>query len=196
MQALIDPRQAELLECLREVARESDHHLDPRHLRRMIELAESPIPALARDSFHPGHFTASAFVRSADGGSLLLILHEKLQMWLQPGGHIEPRDFDISKAAARELREETGLANFSLVAQVFDVDVHEIPPFPSAPAHLHHDVRALFQAESEEVAGSDDALSACWFPLDQLAFGEGPIARGYSTDESVRRVARRLLEGR
>ena len=56
-------------------------------LSRMIELAQSGEESLRRDAFSPGHFTASAFVLSPRRDQLLLILHKKLGLWLQPGGH-------------------------------------------------------------------------------------------------------------
>lgn len=51
-------------------------------------------------------FTASVFI--VHEGKVLLHLHKKLQIWLQPGGHIE-LDEDPNEAAIREAREETGL---------------------------------------------------------------------------------------
>jgi 8-oxo-dGTP pyrophosphatase MutT (NUDIX family) len=53
------------------------------------------------------HFTASAFVLNAHR-EVLLVHHQKLDVWLYPGGHIEfgetPDD-----AALREVAEETGI---------------------------------------------------------------------------------------
>lgn len=51
-------------------------------------------------------FTASGFV--VDDGRVLLVRHAKLGRWLQPGGHIEPRETP-DEAAIREVREETGV---------------------------------------------------------------------------------------
>ncbi len=51
-------------------------------------------------------WAATTFV-VADGRTLLL-LHRKLNMWLPPGGHIDPDELpDV--AACREVLEETGL---------------------------------------------------------------------------------------
>ncbi len=52
------------------------------------------------------HFTASAIVRR-DGRELLL-WHNKLGMWLYPGGHVDA-DETPDDAVLREVREETGL---------------------------------------------------------------------------------------
>ena len=53
------------------------------------------------------HYTATGFV--VDKKSILLHWHNKLDMWLPPGGHIEPGE-DPEQAIIREVLEETGLA--------------------------------------------------------------------------------------
>src|ERR1700755_2970053 len=48
-----------------------------------------------------GHFTASAWLVSADGERALLMLHRKLGRWLQPGGHADG-EADLPGVALRE----------------------------------------------------------------------------------------------
>ncbi|MGC9117803.1 MAG: NUDIX hydrolase [Thermoproteus sp.] len=43
-----------------------------------------------------------------EDGRALVVYHEKLGVWLYPGGHVEP-DETPSEAVVREFREETGL---------------------------------------------------------------------------------------
>ena len=52
------------------------------------------------------HFTVSGFL--VDGERTTLHWHKKLQLWLPPGGHIEP-DEDPVQAVIREVLEETGI---------------------------------------------------------------------------------------
>lgn len=153
------------------------------HKGAMLDLLRVADP-FARDHFVPGHFTASAFVLSPDGQHLLLIFHEKFRRWLQPGGHVEPDDPDIIAAAIREVAEETGVTDLSVVGGIFDVDVHDIPARKGEPAHQHFDVRVLLRAHNSSIAAATDALDARWIPLPEIHLVE--------TDESVMRAVRKL----
>jgi ADP-ribose pyrophosphatase YjhB (NUDIX family) len=139
------------------------------HQRRMLALCDSEADPRRRDHFMPGHFTASAFIVSPSEDALLLIFHAKLKRWLQPGGHIEPDDVDLLAAARREAAEECGLSQLALLAPTpFDVDVHDIPPLKTDPAHAHFDVRFLFRAPSLAFHAASDAKDARWVPLAQV----------------------------
>lgn len=52
------------------------------------------------------HFTSTGYI--AYRGRVLLHWHRKLQMWMPPGGHIEPNE-DPAEAIIREAAEETGI---------------------------------------------------------------------------------------
>jgi 8-oxo-dGTP pyrophosphatase MutT (NUDIX family) len=52
------------------------------------------------------HFTVTGFV--VEGDRTLLHWHLKNQMWLPPGGHVDP-DEDPVQAVLREVLEETGI---------------------------------------------------------------------------------------
>jgi 8-oxo-dGTP pyrophosphatase MutT (NUDIX family) len=151
----------------------------------MLELLERGERAFRRDEYDPGHFTASAFVLSPDRDALLLILHQKLGLWLQPGGHLEPEDGDVVAAARRELGEEVGLADAELLdSEMLDIDVHRIPP-SSQPAHRHFDVRFLFRAHDRRLTAQSDAVAARWVPLAEV-----PSA---TSDASVQRAIARII---
>jgi hypothetical protein len=53
-------------------------------------------------------------------------------------------DLDLLAVALREAREESGLSGIEPVTrEIYDVDIHEIPPFKDVPSHYHFDVRFL-----------------------------------------------------
>ncbi|MFZ4456777.1 MAG: NUDIX hydrolase [Bacteroidales bacterium] len=96
-----------------------------------------------------GHVTASAIVVDREYKHVVMIWHEKLQRWLQPGGHVEiAHDNSLIEAASRELAEETGLNlnEISLVSvEPFDLDVHRIPARKNEVEHDHFDFRFLYR---------------------------------------------------
>jgi ADP-ribose pyrophosphatase YjhB (NUDIX family) len=126
-----------------------------------------------------GHMTGSAWIVDPERSRVLLVRHRKLDLWLQPGGHADS-DPDLARVAAREAREETGLVGLRPVgAGIFDVDVHEIPARPGAPAHLHYDVRFLMEASpAAQLAANEESLAIRWWPLREIANGgEASLAR-------------------
>jgi 8-oxo-dGTP pyrophosphatase MutT (NUDIX family) len=156
------------------------------YLGRMLMLCGSRNDPFSRAHFAPGHFTASAFILSPDEDALLLIFHQKLRRWLQPGGHVEADDPSMLAAAQREAREEVGLDALPLLATgIFDLDIHEIPARGPEPAHDHFDVRFLFLAQAREAHAASDAEEARWFPLSSID--------DRTSDRSVLRAVRRLI---
>lgn len=142
------------------------------YLSRMMALLGSSGDPFSRGHYGPGHFTASGFVLSPDGGSVLLVLHRKLNRWLQPGGHIDPTDAGLFAAACREVEEETGLAGLlpaNGVTGIYDLDIHPIPARKAEPAHEHFDVRFLLRASATHITRNDETHDAEWVPLDALA---------------------------
>lgn len=153
-------------------------------VRRMLELLERPGEPFSRHCLLPGHFTASAFVLCPERRRVLLVHHQKLGRWLQPGGHVEPSDVTLADAARREVAEETGVvAGPALGTGIFDVDIHSILPSKDG-AHLHFDVRYAFVAERAELSASPEVLGARWVEL-------GAVCQ-MTDEESVLRCTERL----
>lgn len=139
-----------------------------------------------RSEFDPGHFTASGFVVSPDGSSLLLIHHTKLDRWLQPGGHMEAEDSTVAAAARREVLEETGVGDLHLLGtSLVRIDAHEIPERGREPAHVHIDLGVGFHATSTEIGPLDEVDDAAWVPFDALA--------NYDADDALKRGAHAVM---
>ena len=116
-----------------------------------------------------GHVTGSAWVESADGLSVLLLLHRKLGRWLQPGGHADGQ-CDVLEVARREVFEETGLDQLQAAAQIFDLDIHQIPARGNEPAHLHYDARYLMRAaDAQTLTINSESLELKWYPMVEVA---------------------------
>jgi 8-oxo-dGTP pyrophosphatase MutT (NUDIX family) len=110
------------------------------------------------------HVTGSAIVIGARG--VVLHLHKRLGIWLQPGGHID-RGEHPWEAALREAHEETGLdvRHPSAGPQLVHVDVH-----PGPRGHTHLDLRYLLEA------GDDDPAPPP---------GESQVVRWFSWDDAI-----------
>jgi len=134
-----------------------------------------------------GHFTASAWLVSADGQRVLLTHHRKLGRWLQLGGHADG-ERDLSAVALREAEEESGLQGLSIISAIFDLDRHWIPEHMQTPGHWHYDVRYLVYAGADEAfVVSPESLALAW--RDIAALAQDP-----QTGMSLRRMAGKFVQ--
>ncbi|MDX2009392.1 MAG: NUDIX hydrolase [Myxococcaceae bacterium] len=152
-------------------------------LEAMRSFARTLTAPFSRDQW-PAHFTGSAVVVTPDGAQVLLVLHAKLNRWLQPGGHADPADGGAMEATAlREAREETGLevSLHPATTGPIDVDVHVIPARKADPEHRHLDVRFLVLAKNPGALAHDPAEShgAQWLSWDEALAraDEAPLRR-------------------
>ena len=134
-----------------------------------------------------GHITVSSILLDQSQQNILFHYHQKLDRWLQFGGHVEPdQDFNTLQAAIRELMEETGLSvtAFSVFGEgePIDVDVHLIPARGEFPAHPHHDLRYVFQLI---LPAKFDEKTFRWIPIEELLAWE---------DASIQRFAQKVFE--
>lgn len=117
---------------------------------------------------HPGsHLTASAMIVHPDLERVLLVLHGRMNRWVQVGGHCEPEDTSLLEAAMREAREESGLQDFLAHPVPIDLDVHEVNC--RFGASYHFDVRYALLARPGQVEQvSDESQALGWFTADAL----------------------------
>lgn len=173
-----DPRAARLAALIAAYRPDPAEAASHQAMQAMVSTSSLPY---ARESFQPGHFTASGFVRSPDQTSVLLVEHLRLQRWLQPGGHVDPDDSGPLDAAMREIVEETGCAALDpLTDQLFGIDVHAIPARHDEPPHRHYDLQFAFQARTDRLEPSDEVAAASWVVMDDVsAFGvDGATRKG------------------
>ncbi|MBU2865147.1 NUDIX hydrolase [Reinekea forsetii] len=139
----------------------------------------------ARDTLE-GHLTASAWITNKTQTKAVLLHHKKLDIWVQPGGHIDDSDASLVEASLREAIEETGIASLTLKPKgVFDVDVHDIPERKQEPKHLHLDVRFWYEAENEALTLSEESNELAWLNRSEI--------EALTQEESVLRMVRKTL---
>ncbi len=109
----------------------------------------------------PTHVTGSAVVVGRRG--VILLLHKRIGIWLQPGGHIEAGE-SPAQAALRETVEEVGIAvtHPATGPELVHVDVHP------AGGHTHLDVRYLLHApDADPAPGPAESQQVRWFSWDE-----------------------------
>lgn len=120
-------------------------------------------------SCFPDHVTAGTLVLSEDAEHVLLNLHGKAQRWFAFGGHCEQGDTTLAGVAAREAREESGLATFDFDPVPVHLDVHEVDFCDPRGPVRHLDVRFVATVAVEAAHNaSDESLDVRWWPLDAL----------------------------
>ncbi len=175
------PHRQRLLELIAEYA---ERHPDEGEVvDRFVSFVTAHERCFERDCW-AGHITGSAWLVNEARSHVLLTHHRKLGAWFQLGGHSDGESNTLL-AAQKEAEEESGLPVRVLDAQIFDLDVHEIPARKSDPAHFHYDVRFVFQAEREDFAVSEESLDLAWVQVANLS--------AYTSEISMIRMAEKWL---
>lgn len=135
-----------------------------------------------------GHFTGSAWLLNRPKTHALLMHHRKLDKWLQLGGHCDGES-DVLAVALKEAQEESGINGIIPISTtIFDIDLHEIPPYKETPAHKHYDIRFLLHVHTDEdFIKNEESNQLMWVPKHvspHFPFG----------DESVKRLHQKWIE--
>ncbi len=124
----------------------------------------------------PVHVTGSGFIVGPRG--VVLLRHLKINLWLQPGGHVDPGETPWN-AARREVVEETGMhVTFAGGApELVHVSVHDVPG-----GHTHLDMRYLFDGgDADPSPPMGESQDVNWFDwpaaIERAESGLGGILR-------------------
>lgn len=140
--------------------------------RRYVTHLRAHADGTERSCF-PDHLTAGVLVLDRDLDHVLLNLHRKARRWFAFGGHLEPGDTTLVRAALREGLEESGLPGLEIDPHPAHLDEHAVD-FCDPRGTVHHlDVRFVAlapqgarQAAAEQV--SDESLDLRWWPVHAL----------------------------
>jgi ADP-ribose pyrophosphatase YjhB (NUDIX family) len=125
------------------------------------------------------HFTASAVVLDGED-RVLLVHHNKIGLWLYPGGHVDPNEAP-AEAAVREVVEETGVRAVLLGEPAF---AHTAVQGHAAPwaviemdvtdskdgQHRHIDFVYVCRASGGDLAAQlEEVACARWVPVADVA---------------------------
>lgn len=135
-------------------------------------------------------FTASAYIVHPDLNRVLLVMHKKLNRWLQIGGHVE-LDEDTDQALDHEIAEETGLVveiisekpgkeipGEKVLYRPDFVNLHQV-----TKTHQHLDLRYVAIAKTTDLnPGPGESTELRWFTRHDLydpRFGLSAADRWY-----------------
>jgi 8-oxo-dGTP pyrophosphatase MutT (NUDIX family) len=150
-------------------------------LRLLDALARLPRPFERLGG--PTHVTGSAILVGRRG--VVLHRHKRMGIWLQPGGHVEPRETPWD-TARREVGEEIGLPGRHPAGgpRLVHVDLHRAPM-----GHVHLDLRYLLLAsEDDPRPPPGESPDARWFGWSEaLGVADPGLA------SALRRLSRDLV---
>ena len=118
------------------------------------------------------HFTASAWIVNPARDKILMAYHKIFDEWAWTGGHADG-ERDLLAVARREVEEETGVRNLTLLSdgiyavETVPVDFHyRRGVFVSS--HLHLDVCYLFEvSEGEKLRANElENTGVKWIPIE------------------------------
>jgi len=121
------------------------------------------------------HFCVTAYVFNPNDRRFLMVHHRKLNMWVPPGGHVDPNEIP-DNAAVRETLEETGVS-VRLIDRKGPADSCLVAPFGiqrniiKEGLHEHLDLIYLAVPESDPaqaVLNDRESLGIGWFTLDEI----------------------------
>lgn len=153
---------------------------DKKNLEILLSQTQEKKDIFNRKNF-VGHIVANALIIN-DKKEVLTIFHNKLKMYIQPGGHVDNTDHSVLDATLREVREETGLD--SLVLDPWHIE-NEIPIFIEShlipenlkkdeKEHYHHDFMYVFRTENDDIKLQLEEVSDFkWIKISEV-LGKSP----------------------
>jgi 8-oxo-dGTP pyrophosphatase MutT (NUDIX family) len=120
----------------------------------------------------PLHVTGSAVVVHPPTRRVLLRWHQRMQAWLQVGGHGDAGETDPYEVALREAHEETGLHDLTPWPSagqptLVQIAIVPVPASKREPAHEHADFRYGLATAAPDLATPESPSALLrWLDLD------------------------------
>lgn len=165
---------------------------EERDKRVMLDFLTNNADCLERSN-QIAHFTTSIWTVNKQRKKTLMVYHNIYNSWSWIGGHADGEE-DLSKVAMRELEEETGVKNATLVSddifslEILTVDGH-VKKGMYVPSHLHLNVTYMAEADDKEMLliNEDENQAVKWWTFEE--------ALKVSTEPwMVERVYKKLIE--
>ncbi len=118
------------------------------------------------------HFTTSVWTVNKERTKTLMVYHNIYDSWSWVGGHADGEE-DLCSVAMRELQEETGVGNATLISRdIFSLETITVNGHMRkgiyVPGHLHFNVTYLAEADESEklVVNEAENQAVKWFSFE------------------------------
>lgn len=118
------------------------------------------------------HFSASMWTVNKEHTKTLMVYHNIYDSWSWIGGHADGIE-DLCAVALRELQEETGIRNATLVNKdIFSLETLTVNGHNKKgiyiPSHVHFNITYLAEADENEVliVKADENQAVKWFSFE------------------------------
>ena len=119
------------------------------------------------------HFTTSIWTVNKDYTKTLMVYHNIYDSWSWIGGHADGEEA-LSQVALRELQEETGVKNATLVSDdIFSLEILSVEGHMKkgvyVPSHLHMNVTYLAEADDKEMllVNENENQAVKWWTFEE-----------------------------
>jgi 8-oxo-dGTP diphosphatase len=157
--------------------------MELQHRNEALAWVESGAPLFrtAKPATPPQHLVS--YFAVVDGDNILLVDHKNAQLWLPPGGHVEPGEHPRN-TVAREVREELGFSAAHEIAAPLMVTCTTTVGL--SPGHIDVSLWYLVNVERSQTMTYDEQEFAGikWFALSEV-----PVDR---SDPNLGRFIRKL----
>ena len=148
---------------------------EERDQKQMLRYMEHNANYLER-SDEVAHFSASIWTLNREHTKTLMVYHDIYDSWSWIGGHADG-DEDLCRVAMRELTEETGVENASLLSrkilslETLIVNGH-VKRGVYVPSHLHFNLTYLAETDEREalIVNRDENQGVKWFTFEEALY--------------------------
>lgn len=133
----------------------------------------------------PVHLVSYFLVYSPEKAKVLLVDHKKAELWLPPGGHVEPNE-DPKETVLREAQEELGMeAQFLFEKPLFITVTKTVGKgVPHTDVSLWYLLK--WNPDDPLIYDKDEFNQIQWFEIDEIPFEK--------SDPHLRRFIKKLRE--
>jgi 8-oxo-dGTP diphosphatase len=145
--------------------------LEQDHIRFVLDWIESDseIFRTQKPATPDTHLVSYFVVASPEMDRILLVDHKKAELWLPPGGHVDPGE-DPKETVRREAKEELGID----AELLFDEPILLTVTKTVGNVARHTDVSLWYLLKGDPRRALDYDLNEfnqiCWFAIDEIPF--------------------------